>query len=266
MGDTAIEWATKSWNPIIGCYKKSVGCDNCWAIKETWRFAHSTIPKIRAANEGLVTIQNGRPNWTGEIRLVESRLDEPLRWRKPQRVFVCSKTDLFHERSSTDTIARVFSVVLSSVRHGHTMLLLTKRPENMLAQVNYAMNRIYGFHWKMPDQIWFGCSVENQGEADNRRDAMRAMAYAGWRTWVSYEPALGPVNWRGWEFIKWLVAGAESGKNARPMDEDWIRATRGWCSSSAVRFYYKQRMDGRKKIVTPELDGRQWVEVPEVSR
>jgi protein gp37 len=251
MSDTKIEWATKAWNPIIGCSKKSAGCDDCLAIRETWRFAHSTNAKIRAANEGLVVMQNGRPNWTGKIRLIESRLDEPLRWKEPQRIFACSKTDLFHEHQRFADIDLVVSTMLRA--RDHRYLTLTKRPDNALRYwsskrghftCEYQHVPAYSVSALLPlDNVWFGCSVENQREADNRREPMRKLAEMGWFTWVSHEPALGPIDWSGWEFIRWMVSGGESGKNARPAHPDWFRSTRDWCAVNNIPWFFKQSGD-----------------------
>lgn len=93
--------------------------------------------------------------------------------------------------------------------------------------------------WPLPN-VWVGCSAEDQRCADARRPAMAAIAAAGWTTWVSYEPALGPVDWTGWAFLRWLVAGGESGPKARPMHPAWARAARDWCATHAIAFFFKQ--------------------------
>jgi len=88
--------------------------------------------------------------------------------------------------------------------------------------------------------IWIGTSIERQPEADQRREHLAAIAAAGWNTWVSYEPALGPVDWSGWEFIRWMVSGGESGPGARPSHPDWHRRTRDWCAANSVPYHFKQ--------------------------
>lgn len=88
--------------------------------------------------------------------------------------------------------------------------------------------------------IWLGVSVENQTRADQRREAMHRLAEMGWLTWVSYEPALGPVDWKGWEFVRWIVSGGESGEGARPSHPDWHRDTRNFCAARGIAFLFKQ--------------------------
>jgi protein gp37 len=92
-----------------------------------------------------------------------------------------------------------------------------------------------------------GCSVGHQDAAEWRRPAMHLVADLGWRTWVSYEPALGLVDWDGWEWIEWLVAGSESGYGARAADAIWFEVARAWCEKNDVAFFMKQiLLDGRK--------------------
>jgi protein gp37 len=95
--NTKIEWCDASWPVIRGCTKCSPGCDNCWAIADAHLHAGAPNAKARAHFAGLTQIQNGRPNWTGEVRLDESILELPLHWKKPRKVFVASSGDLFHE-------------------------------------------------------------------------------------------------------------------------------------------------------------------------
>jgi protein gp37 len=88
--------------------------------------------------------------------------------------------------------------------------------------------------------VTIGCSVMNQPEADNYRGPMAAIAALGWATHVWYEPALGPVDWSGWEFLRGIVAGGESGSKARPSHPDWYRATRDWCVAHGIPYFHKQ--------------------------
>jgi protein gp37 len=114
-GKTKIEWAEKVWNPVTGCTKISPGCANCYAERMTKRF------------------------WPdkdfNKVTLHPDRLEEPLRWKKPSRIFVCSMGDLFHEDVTDEFIDGVFGTVLGlNIFSGvakHTFLILTKRPERM---------------------------------------------------------------------------------------------------------------------------------------
>ncbi|MGL5825003.1 MAG: DUF5131 family protein [Nocardioides sp.] len=122
---TGISWTDATWNVVIGCDKVSPGCDHCYAIRTAHRMQSNPNPKIAAAYEG--TERAGE--WTGRINLIESRLDLPLRWRRPRMIFVNAQSDLFHKRVPDDFIARVFAVMALAPQH--TFQVLTKRPDRM---------------------------------------------------------------------------------------------------------------------------------------
>lgn len=104
-----IEWTDRTWNPVRGCSLVSPGCTHCYAMKTAHRFSGEGKPY-----EGLTTLTKGGPVWTGKVRLVPELLDLPLRWRKPQRVFVNSMSDLFHEEVPDEFIDQVFAVMAIS--------------------------------------------------------------------------------------------------------------------------------------------------------
>jgi protein gp37 len=120
---TKIAWTDKTWNPVRGCSRVSEGCTNCYAE----RFAHRNLG---GHYTGLTRMTSHGPTWTGEVRCIHEKLDEPLRWRKPRRVFVNSMSDLFHEKVPDEFIDRVFAVMAACQQH--TSQILTKRPERML--------------------------------------------------------------------------------------------------------------------------------------
>ena len=173
---TGIEWTDATWNPIRGCSRVSEGCRNCYAERQALRFAGPG-----QAYEGLAVLQNGRPHWTGKIAFVEEHLLDPLRWRKPKRIFVNSMSDLFHENVTDEMRDKIFAVMALSPQH--TFQVLTKRPKQMLGYLerNATGGRI--FHvaqkldakghgagsgsWPLPN-VWLGVSVENQVAADER--------------------------------------------------------------------------------------------------
>ena len=251
---TSIEWTDASWPIIRGCTKISQGCDNCWAIADAHLRAGSSNAKARAHFEGLTQIQNGRPNWTGTVRLDESILDWPLRWKKPRKIFVASSGDLFHESLPFEDLVRVWRVVLDAAQAGHTMQILTKRAERMREVVLILMNRIFGAHWRMPDRIWLGVSVEDEPTARLRVPSLLAATAAV--RWVSYEPALGPVDWARWlpspcytqgratargiDGLDLIVIGGESGRRARPFDLACARNTITQCRAAGVACFVKQ--------------------------
>ena len=122
MARSCIEWTESTWNPVRGCRQVSPGCKHCYAERMAHRFSGPGM-----AYEGLTRLTKAGPKWTGQVRLVEEVLDEPLRWRQPRRIFVNSMSDLFHEDVPLDFIQRVFNVMLSARRH--TFQILTKRAE-----------------------------------------------------------------------------------------------------------------------------------------
>lgn len=221
MSKTDIEYGDRTWNPLTGCTVKSEGCKHCWAQAMAKRLKAMGRPEYQDAVDE-------KGHWTGRITLVPERMKEPFTWRKPQHVLVEYMGDLFHEMVPDPYVLNVFSVMAETPKH--TYQTLTKRPDIMASILEMD---------PLPNVI-LGCTVENQKRADERLRPMRALAEAGWRTWVSYEPALGPVNWRGWEFLNQIVCGGESGKGARPMHPNWARAARDFCVLNGVNFFFKQ--------------------------
>lgn len=126
MGDdTKIQWTDATWNPIRGCSRVSAGCDNCYAMNVAHRFSGPGLPY-----EGLTTLRKGKADWAGIARMVPEHLSDPLRWRKPRRIFVNSMSDLFHHSITNEEIAAVFGVMAACPQH--TFQILTKRPERMV--------------------------------------------------------------------------------------------------------------------------------------
>ncbi len=222
MGDTAIQWTDKSWNPVVGCTKVSAGCKLCYA-----KTLHDQ--RHKAYHEGkAVPAQYAKP--FEELQLMPERLRDPLTWKKPQRVFVNSVSDLFHEDIPFDFIDRVFAVM--AVARRHTFQILTKRPERMTEYLRWEGHEeaaqeerrncncrqcciaghmdqhlasigcdrataamapsIYLWkNWPLPN-VWLGTSVENQAAADDRIPHLLATPAAV--RFLSCEPLLGEVN------------------------------------------------------------------------
>ena len=134
MGETSIQWTDRTWNPVRGCSRVSRGCENCYAERIAARFAPGSEYEPGFEKKpftGFAVMKNGEPHWTGKVALVPEKLDEPLHWRKPCRVFVNSMSDLFHEKLSDEDIDPVFAVMAAS--YWHTFQVLTKRPGRMRA-------------------------------------------------------------------------------------------------------------------------------------
>ena len=226
---TGIEWTDKTWNPVRGCSMVSEGCRNCYAM----RFAHRW-PKLYGG------LTDSTQRWTGDVRLVPEMLDAPLHWRKPRRIFVNSMSDLFHEAVPSQFIADCFGVMEKAKQH--TFQILTKRPERL-----EEVMRLFCYGVPLPN-VWLGVSVEDQATADERIPLLLETPAAV--RFVSYEPALGPVDFETWlnygrlgekwDSINWLIAGGESGPHARPAHPDWFRSVRDQCLAAQVPFFFKQ--------------------------
>lgn len=251
-----IEWTDATWNPITGCHVRSPGCKFCYAMKLA-----GTRLKNHPSRSGLTIDTSNGPVWNGEVRLNEAWLEQPLRWARPRMIFVCAHADLFYEAVPDAWIDRLFAVMALSPQH--VFQVLTKRPErmrdylaadNVLDRIGREQRRFspdglsayedVGLDAPWPtSNIWLGTSIEDQARAEERRAPMAEIAHRGWTTWVSYEPALGPVDWTGWEFIRWLVSGGESdsdGRSARPSRPSWHRAARDFCAENGIAFNFKQ--------------------------
>lgn len=296
MGDnSAIEWTDATWNPIAGCSKVSPGCKHCYAIRVASRFAAHPNAKVRAKFAG--TVKDG--NWTGVVNVAEHVLDQPIRWKRPRRIFVNSESDLFHEAVDNETIARIFAVMGAAA--WHTFQVLTKRPARMRELLNDSgfKERVRLYLGQIVDEpieymlwpfrnVWLGVSVEDQAAADVR--VPRLLEVPAAVRFLSCEPLLGAVELlqegalfnyfengfrrpvKGWPDerashasggLDWVITGGESGSNARPMHPAWVRSLRDQCVAAGVPFFFKQWGGVDKKSTGNTLDGSQWLQMPE---
>ena len=243
---SGIEWTDATWNPTTGCDRVSAGCDNCYAL--------TLARRLKAM--GLAKYQNdGDPRTSGPgfaLTLHEDTLNTPYRWRAPRLVFVDSMSDLFHPEVPLDFIQRVFSVMADTPRH--TYQILTKRSKRL---ADFAPD----LDW--PPNVWMGVSVEND-RYTFRIDHLRSVEAAV--RFVSAEPLLGPLPGLDLSSIHWLIAGGESGPNARPMDEAWVRDLRDQCREANVAFFFKQWGGRTPKAGGRELDGAHHDEMPVTAR
>lgn len=259
MSDNSkIEWTDATWNPMVGCEDVSPGCANCYAKRSIWRLQHNPNPKIAAANAGLTKrLSNGRIGWTGAVNCLPDRLDAPLHWKKPKKIFVNSQSDLFHKDVPDAFIDDVFATMTEA--HWHTYQVLTKRPERMAHYMNSRTGKWYRGY---PQSVWLGTSVENQETADERIPWL--LQTPAVLRFLSCEPLLGPLklfqylNWPkctcDGEYapceecdalgprtdIGWCIVGGESGPGARPAHPDWYRSLRDQCQNADVPFFFKQ--------------------------
>lgn len=248
---TTIEWATHTWNPVTGCTKVSQGCKHCYAERMAKRFSRRGIlPGTDSEGNAVEWDTCESPNGPDfQVLLHPERLDEPLHWRKPRRVFVCSMSDLFHEAVSDGFIQKVLQTARACPQH--TFMFLTKRPERMRLAL-LATDCAGGCNGIDCRHLWFGVSVEDQATA-NKRIPLLLQTPAAVR-FVSYEPALGPVDFTPWlgcdlensshgvlmPGVSWLICGGESGPGARPMQVEWAQSAADQCSAAGVAFFMKQ--------------------------
>lgn len=239
-GDTRIEWADRTWNPITGCVEVSPGCTNCYARTFAERFRG--VP--------------GHPYEQGfDLRLWPERLTIPKDWKKPKRIFVNSMSDLFHQDIPDAFIIEVFATMYEA--DWHIYQILTKRPSRLTnTDLSYKIQDRLG-PW--PKHIWLGVSVENNDYIWRIDKLTKTSAPI---KFISAEPLLGELTNIQLSGVDWVIAGAESGHGARPMDENWVRHLRDRCQEYHIAFFYKQNAINGHKIPTPELDGKVWKEYP----
>lgn len=277
MGEkTGIEWTESTWSPVTGCTKVSLGCDNCYAERIAERFRGT---KGHAYENGF------------DLTLRPERLDQPLKWKKPRMIFVCSMADLFHKDVPDKFIRQVYEAMRAAPQH--TYQVLTKRPQRMAKITQMLFNPS-----QPPLNIWHGTSVENQDytwRLDHLENVVSDIR------WVSAEPLLGPLDltpWLGANYypsdggeqaqgggglpsnreesssyrrpraepsnledhsrrsLAWIVVGGESGPGARYMDPDWARSLRDQCANSQTAFYMKQM--SKKAPIPQDLVIRQF--------
>jgi protein gp37 len=230
---SSIEWTDATWNPVTGCTKVSQGCRNCYALRWAERF------------RGV----QGHPFEQGfDLKLWPERLDLPLTWKAPRRIFVNSMSDLFHEKVPVDFVRRVFDTMRRARRH--QFQILTKRSAR-LAQLSSSIA------W--PDNVWMGVSVEDARVTFRIRDLQGVPARV---RFLSLEPLIGPLPDLDLKGIHWVIVGGESGPRARPMHPRWVREIRAQCRRQAVPFFFKQWGGPVKSRTGRVLDGRTWDEFP----
>ena len=230
---TSIEWTDSTWNPVTGCTKISSGCANCYAERLALRLQSM-----------------GNPSYTNgfKVTLHEDALELPLKWKKPQTIFINSMSDLFHERIPMEFILRIFNVMHRA--NWHCFQILTKRSKRMLevnSQLTWAPN------------IWMGVTVEDNiyiSRIEHLKDTGAKVKF------LSLEPLLGPIKNLHLKGIDWVIVGGESGPRARLMKKEWAVDIRNQCQSEKVPFFFKQWGGTNKKKAGRELEGRTWNEPP----
>lgn len=263
---SGIAWTDATWSPVTGCTKVSAGCKNCYAEREV-ESRWSKNPKSVFYGQSFT-----------DVRCHQEKLEQPLHWKKPRKIFVCPRGDLFHPDVPDQFIADVFGIMAAASQH--TFQVLTKRPERALKLLGagcmggfepaveecLALYSDKDLVWPLPN-VWLGVSVEDQEVADEQIPYLLQTPAAV--RWISVEPLLGPVDLTAImpEFperfdalagclycdephaaggdedmprLDWVVAGGESGPKARPMHPNWARSLRDQCRAAGVPFFFKQ--------------------------
>lgn len=228
-----IEWTESTWNPVTGCTKVSPGCKHCYAE--------------RMANRLQMM---GQRNYANGFRLTlqPHAIELPLRWKKPQRIFVNSMSDLFHKDVPVGFIERVFDTMVRADWHQYQ--ILTKRSERLL-ELDPLLP------WK--HHMWMGVSVESAQYAyriDHLRETNAHIKF------LSLEPLLGPLTSLNLAGIDWVIVGGESGPGARPIDAKWVTDIRDQCRDAEVAFFFKQWGGVNKKRTGRQLNGRTYDAMP----
>ena len=211
MKTTKIEWTDKTWNPITGCTKKSAGCAHCYAEVMARRLQAMRLDKYR----------NGF-----ELTMHEDALIEPLQWKKPHNIFVCSMSDIFHEKVPFDFVDRIMNTIRQTPQHRYQ--ILTKRSERM---VEYFKTRL------VPQNVWLGVTVECQN-SKSRIDDLRGLNAQV--KFLSCEPLIEDLGFMNLEGIDWIIVGGESGPLARPMMLDWVVNIKQQVEQQGAAFFFKQ--------------------------
>ena len=243
MGTTKIEWTDATWNPVTGCTKTSAGCAHCYA----------EVMARRLKAMGVEKYKNGF-----QVTIHEDVLNEPKKWRKPRTIFVCSMSDLFHKDVPFEFVDKVMQVIKDTPHHRYQ--LLTKRAERL---EEYFKTR------EVPENVWIGVTVEVQ-TAKSRINALRTIKDASIR-FLSCEPLLEDLGELDLTGIDWVIVGGESGLQARPMKEEWVKGIKAQCDAAEKAFFFKQwgtwGSDGVKRDKHKngkQLDGKVCQAMPEV--
>ena len=242
---SAIEWTDATWNPVTGCTVVSPGCDHCYAktFAERWR-----------------GIQGHHYEQGFDLKLWPDRLEYPVSWKKPRKIFVNSMSDLFHRDVPDSFIIKTFEVMAQANQHQYQ--ILTKRPfrlVHLVPQITkiFQENGYTQLHW--PEHIWLGVSIETI-QYDWRVVQLRKVPASV--RFISAEPLLGSLCELDLTDIQWVIVGGESGVGHRTIDPNWVRELRDKSTEIGIPFFFKQWGGRTPKVGGRLLDGRTWDEFP----
>ncbi len=249
MAASDIEWTEATWNPIGGCSLLSPGCTNCYAVRMAARLQAMGMAKYA----GTTRKSGKRRVWTGRVNVDMGALNTPLAWKKPQRIFVNSMSDLFQDKADAAFIRQVWRVMEQA--QWHSFQVLTKRPERMLDVLSKP-------DFPMLSNVWLGTSVESE-EYLRRIDVLRRVPAR--IRFVSFEPLLGPIIEPDLQGIHWAIVGGESGPRARDVEEWWVERLHDACGRQGVVFFFKQWGGKRKKQSGRLFKDRTWDDYPSLA-
>ena len=240
MKKSKIEWTEATWNPSIGCTKITEGCAHCYA----------EVMAKRLQAMGNNDYKDGF-----KFKLLPSRLEEPLKVKKPTKFFVNSMSDLFHEQMPYEYLDKIFNVILSTPQHIYQ--ILTKREKIML---DYFAKKT------IPQNVWLGVTVENE-KYKYRIDCLKKInAYI---RFVSFEPLIGKLGDLDLLDIQWCIVGGESGSMARLIKKEWVVEIFNQCKNQDISFFFKQwgtwgadEIKRNKKDNGRTFLGQKWNEYP----
>jgi protein gp37 len=239
---TKIEWTNKTWNPITGCSKYSAGCKNCYA----------EIMAHRLHAMGLEKYKNGF-----SVTMHKDVLNEPLSWQKPCSIFVCSMSDIFHEKVPFKFVNQIMDIIKKTPQHNYQ--LLTKRADRMAEYFQKA---------EIPLNVWLGVTVENT-QAKQRIDILRELSAP--IKFLSCEPLLEDLGELNLKNIDWVIVGGESGLSARIIKKEWVESIKEQTENQKTDFFFKQwgtwGSDGIKRSKHAngkKLNGKIYQQIPKI--
>lgn len=267
MNKTKIEWTDRTSNPIYAeridtgkrgwaCTKPSTGCKFCYAEEINKRFG-----------TGLAYHESN----LDKVRFVVNadELQRILKLKTPSKIFIGDMLDIFHEAIGFNKVYKVFEYMMLGKQH--TFQILTKRAGMMcrlIPEIYFQLKRNYPDLVTPLPNVQLGISAENQSTLIERYSWL-AQTSAATRFW-SLEPLLEGIDIHHEAIphlsyvVDWIIVGCESGRRPRPMEIGWVRDIRNKCATSRIPFFFKQAMDGKKKISLPVLDGQSWAQFPSV--
>jgi len=241
MPKTKIEWADRTINPLVGCHPISDGCKNCYA-------GNVMFPRLKGIGKGLYGEMKDFGDITANVDILIDKLES---LKKPQRIFLCSMSDLFHQLVPINFISKIFRICNEYPMH--TFMILTKRYDR-LSKILLTMKD------SLPGNIMFGVSICNISDMVKVYTQYKAYDIP---LFISFEPLLeGMVTKDLFDLIdvSWVIVGAETGNKRRSFQESWALSLLEEARTRNIPFFFKQQyIDGQK---VQELKGIKYLEFP----